>query len=220
MSAATEPASQDQLEQTLRLAPVIAVVVIDAIEHAVPLAQALVAGGIPAIEVTLRTPVALAAIEAIVKGVDGAVAGAGTVLSADDLRAAEKAGARFAVSPGSTAALLDAAADSSVPMLPGASSASEAMALRERGYRLQKFFPAEAGGGVAFLRALGGPLPDIRFCPTGGVRETNAGDYLALPNVLCVGGSWLSPAKQMHAGDWPQITALARAASKLTVNQV
>jgi len=213
---ATTRGNQDGLERMLRLAPVVAVVVIDDREHAVPLARALVAGGIPAIEVTLRTPVAIAAIEAIGKAVPEAVVGAGTVLSAEELHAAESAGARFAVSPGSTPALLDAAAASSVPLLPGAASASEAMALRERGYRLQKFFPAEAAGGAAFLRALGGPLPDIRFCPTGGIRESNAGNYLALDNVICVGGSWLSPAQLMHEGGWQQITALAQAASRLS----
>jgi len=213
---ATTRGNQDGLERMLRLAPVVAVVVIDDREHAVPLARALVAGGIPAIEVTLRTPVAIAAIEAIGKAVPEAVVGAGTVLSAEELHAAESAGARFAVSPGSTPALLDAAAASSVPLLPGAASASEAMALRERGYRLQKFFPAEAAGGAAFVRALGGPLPDIRFCPTGGIRESNAGNYLALDNVICVGGSWLSPAQLMHEGGWQQITALAQAASRLS----
>ena len=206
---------QARLERTLRLAPVVAVVVIDKVEHAEPLANALVAGGIPAIEVTLRTPAALAAIAAIAKNVDAAQVGAGTVLTAADLHDAQAAGAGFVVSPGATDDLLEAAQRSPVPLLPGAATASEAMALRDRGYRLQKFFPAEPAGGSDYLRALGGPLADIRFCPTGGVRVANAANYLALPNVVCVGGSWLSPARLMDAGEWAQITALAREAAAL-----
>jgi 2-dehydro-3-deoxyphosphogluconate aldolase/(4S)-4-hydroxy-2-oxoglutarate aldolase len=207
---------QNGLEAMLLAAPVVAVVVIDQLEHAVPLAQALVAGGIRAIEITLRTPVALDAIRAIADGVNGAIAGAGTVLGPDDLRAAERAGAKFAVSPGATGHLLDAVEKSALPFLPGVATASEALALRERGYRLQKFFPAEPAGGVDYLRALGGPLPDIGFCPTGGVRATNAAQYLALPNVICVGGSWLSPADLLQAADWQAITVLARAAGALS----
>jgi len=209
MSAAMQ-GRQDALESILRLAPVVAVVVIDNALDAVPLARALVAGGIRAIEITLRTPAALDAIRAVAGSVGGAIAGAGTVLNAGDLRAAEDAGARFAVSPGTSAALLAAVEKSTLPFLPGAATASEALALRERGYRLQKFFPAEAAGGVDYLRALAGPLPGIGFCPTGGIRAVNAATYLALPNVVCIGGSWLSPADLVRAANWPGITALAR----------
>ena len=207
--------TQDQLESILRLAPVVAVVTIERVDDAVPIARALVAGGIPAIEVTLRTPAAIDAIEAIANSVHGAVAGAGTVLNADDLRAAERAGAKFAVAPGASPALLQAAENSAVPFLLGSASASEAMTFFERGFRLQKFFPAEPAGGVDYLRALSGPLPAIRFCPTGGVRAETAAAYLALANVVCVGGSWLTPANLVRAGDWAAITALARQAEKL-----
>jgi 2-dehydro-3-deoxyphosphogluconate aldolase/(4S)-4-hydroxy-2-oxoglutarate aldolase len=203
---------QDSLERMLRLAPVVPVVAIDELAHAVPLARALVAGGLPAIEVTLRTPVALDAIRAIAAEVEGAVAGAGTVLTPDDLDAALRAGARFAVAPGSTPRLLDAAADSTLPLLPGATTASEAMALLERGHRVQKFFPAAAAGGPAWLRSIAGPLPTLRFCPTGGIAPHTAGDYLALPNVICVGGSWLAPRELLRAGNWAAIEALACAA--------
>jgi 2-dehydro-3-deoxyphosphogluconate aldolase/(4S)-4-hydroxy-2-oxoglutarate aldolase len=181
----------------------------------VPLAHALVAGGIRAIEITLRTPVALDAIRAVAAEVEGAIAGAGTVLNATDLRAAEDAGAKFAVSPGMSPGLLAAVEKSTLPFLPGSASASETMALFERGYRLQKFFPAEPAGGVDYLRAIGGPLPGIGFCPTGGVSPANAAAYLALPNVICVGGSWLAPAALARAEDWMAITDLARKASAL-----
>jgi 2-dehydro-3-deoxyphosphogluconate aldolase/(4S)-4-hydroxy-2-oxoglutarate aldolase len=206
---------QDALESMLRAAPVVAVIVIDKLADAVPLARALVAGGICAIEITLRTPVALDAIRAVAAEVEGAIAGAGTVLCAADMRAAEEAGARFAVSPGMSPALLAAVEKSTLPFLPGSASASEAMALFERGYRLQKFFPAEPAGGVDYLRGLGGPLPGIGFCPTGGVSPANAANYLALPNVVCVGGSWLAPADVVRAADWTTITALARKAATL-----
>jgi 2-dehydro-3-deoxyphosphogluconate aldolase/(4S)-4-hydroxy-2-oxoglutarate aldolase len=206
---------QQRLESILRAAPVVAVVTIDDATSAVPLARALLDGGISAIEVTLRTPVALDAIRAIADALPQAAVGAGTVLKAADLQAAEKARAKFAVSPGSTAALLDAAGKSDLPLLPGAATASEAMALAERGYLLQKFFPAQAAGGVAYLRSLAGPLPHIRFCPTGGIGAADAPDYLRLPNVACVGGSWLTPAALVKAGDWPAIAALARAAAAL-----
>jgi 2-dehydro-3-deoxyphosphogluconate aldolase/(4S)-4-hydroxy-2-oxoglutarate aldolase len=204
-----------RLEPILTLAPVVPVVVIEDAVQAVPLARALVAGGTPAIEVTLRTPAALDAIRAIAAEVEGAHVGAGTVLDAAQLEAAVEAGSTFMVSPGSTPSLLDAAARHPVPLLPGAASASEAMALLERGYTLQKFFPAEAAGGVAMLRALGGPLPGIHFCPTGGVSPANARDYLALANVVCVGGSWLTPTKLVKAGDWQAIEELAREATAL-----
>jgi 2-dehydro-3-deoxyphosphogluconate aldolase/(4S)-4-hydroxy-2-oxoglutarate aldolase len=206
---------QEQVEATLRLAPVVAVVVIDDLTHAVPLARALVQGGIKAIEVTLRTPVALDAIRAIAAEVDGAVVGAGTLLTPKDLRAAEEAGARFGVSPGVTPALLDAADDSALPYLPGAATATEAMQLFERGYTLQKFFPATPAGGPEYLRSLASPLPGIRFCPTGGVSALTARDWLAVPNVLCVGGSWLSGAKLVRAGDWNHVETLAREAAAL-----
>ena len=206
---------QDALESMLRAAPVVAVVVIEQLADAVPLARALVAGGIPAIEITLRTPVALDAIRAVAAEVEGAIAGAGTVLCAADLRAAESAGAKFAVAPGMSPDLLHAVEKSTLPFLPGSASASEAMTLFERGFRWQKFFPAEAAGGVDYLRGLGGPLPGIGFCPTGGVRPANAVDYLALPNVICVGGTWLAPANLVRAADWKAITALAREAARL-----
>jgi len=204
-----------RLESILTLAPVVPVVVIEDAAHAVPLARALVAGGTPAIEVTLRTAVALDAIRAIAAEVEGARVGAGTVLDGAQYKAAVSAGASFVVSPGCTPALLDAADRESIPLLPGAATASEAMVLLERGYNVLKFFPAEAAGGVAMLRSLGGPLPGIRFCPTGGVNPGNAHDYLALPNVVCVGGSWLTPAKLVQAGNWSAIEALAREAAGL-----
>jgi len=207
---------QEQVEAILKLAPVVAVVVIDDLAHAVPLARALVGGGIRAIEVTLRTPAALDAIRAIADEVEGAVVGAGTLLAPKDLRAAEAAGARFGVSPGVTAALLDAADESSLPYLPGAATATEAMQLFERGYTFQKFFPATPAGGPEYLRSLASPLPGIRFCPTGGIiSATTARDWLALPNVVCVGGSWLSAASLLRAGDWRQVEALAREAVAL-----
>jgi 2-dehydro-3-deoxyphosphogluconate aldolase/(4S)-4-hydroxy-2-oxoglutarate aldolase len=212
---ASMPKKRERLQSILRLAPVIAVVTIDDAKAAVPLARALREGGIHAIEITLRTPAALDAIRAIADAVPQAAVGAGTVLSADDLAAATAAGARFAVSPGASPALIDAAANSSLPWLPGAASASEAMALAERGYDLQKFFPAQAAGGVEFLRSLAGPLPHIGFCPTGGIGVHNAPDYLLLPNVVCVGGSWLMPATLVRSGDWSAIAALARAAAAL-----
>ena len=206
---------QAQVEATLRLAPVVAVVVIEALVDAVPLARALVAGGIKAIEVTLRTPVALDAIRAIAAEAEGAVVGAGTLLVPGDIAAAERAGARFGVSPGSTPGLLDAADDSSLPWLPGAATATEAMSLLERGYRLQKFFPATQAGGPDYLRALASPLPGIRFCPTGGITAASAPEWLALPNVACVGGSWMSAAKLVRAGDWSAVETVARAAAAL-----
>jgi len=206
---------QAQVEATLRLAPVVAVVVIDALADAVPLARALVGGGIKAIEVTLRTPVALDAIRAIAAEVEGTVTGAGTLLTPGDIAAAEKAGARFGVSPGATPGLLDAADDSSLPWLPGAATATEAMGLFERGYRLQKFFPATQAGGPDYLRALASPLPGIRFCPTGGITAAGAPDWLALPNVVCVGGSWMSTAKLVRSGSWIEIQELARGAALL-----
>jgi 2-dehydro-3-deoxyphosphogluconate aldolase / (4S)-4-hydroxy-2-oxoglutarate aldolase len=206
---------QAEMESVLRRAPVVAVVIVQKLEHAVPLARALVAGGIPAVEITLRTPVALDAIRAIANEVEDAAIGAGTVLTPRDLLAAAEAGARFAVSPGSSPKLLDAADDTALPYLPGASTASEAMSLLERGYRWQKFFPAVPAGGVDFVRALASPLPGIGFCTTGGISATAAGQWLALPNVIAVGGSWLTPPNLVEAENWPAIAALAREAAAL-----
>ena len=208
-------ARQQALAHTLGLGPVVAVVVVEWLADAVPMAKALVAGGVLAIEVTLRTPVALDALRAIAAEVEGAHVGAGTVITPADLAAAERAGARFAVSPGATATVVAAAADSALPWLPGVATASEAMAALERGHRHLKLFPAEAAGGTTLLRGLHGTLPGLRFCPTGGITPASAGNYLALPNVACVGGSWLTPADRMAAGDWPRIEALAREASAL-----
>ncbi|MCI4569111.1 bifunctional 4-hydroxy-2-oxoglutarate aldolase/2-dehydro-3-deoxy-phosphogluconate aldolase [Lysobacter sp. CFH 32150] len=208
---------QQALTRYLTLAPVVPVVVIDNAAHAVPLARALVAGGICAIEITLRTPAALDAVRAVAAEVEGAVVGVGTVLAPEHLLAAERAGARFAVSPGASADLLAAARDSALPWLPGAATASEAMTLLAHGYRYLKFFPAESSGGVAALRALAGPLPELRYCATGGIGLHNARDYLALANVIAVGGSWLTPGERVAKGDWAGITQLAREAAALRV---
>lgn len=196
------------------LAPVIPVLVIDELAHAAPLAQALVAGGLPVLEVTLRTPAALDAIRAMA-AVPGGVVGAGTLLTPQDVRAAKAAGASFGVSPGATDRLLDAAAAEGLPLLPGAATASEIMELLEKGYSVQKFFPAEQSGGVSYLKSIGSPLPQVRFCPTGGITLQTAPDYLALANILCVGGSWVAPKEAMAKGDWGSITTLAREAAGL-----
>ena len=200
-----------RIEEIMTLSPLIAVVTVSEAARAAPLAQALVKGGVRAIEITLRTPAALAAIEAAAQ-VEGAVVGAGTVLSIQDLRAATEAGAKFAVSPGSTPSLLEAARAAPIPLLPGVATASELLQGLELGYSNFKFFPAEAAGGAAVLKGLAGPFPQAKFCPTGGVTLDNAGDYLSLPNVVCVGGSWLAPDKLTAAGDWDAIEALARSA--------
>ncbi|MCT9079284.1 bifunctional 4-hydroxy-2-oxoglutarate aldolase/2-dehydro-3-deoxy-phosphogluconate aldolase [Streptomyces fulvoviolaceus] len=200
----------------LDLAPVVPVVVLDDAADAVPLARALVAGGLPAIEVTLRTPVALDAIRAIADGVPGAVVGAGTVITPEQVAECVVAGARFLVSPGWTDVLLEAMRASGVPFLPGVSTTSEVVALLERGVREMKFFPAQAAGGTAYLKSLAGPLPQARFCPTGGIGPGNAPEYLALPNVGCVGGTWMLPADAIAARDWGRIEALARAAAGLS----
>ena len=205
----------DALAPIVQSAPVVPVVIVDDAASAVPLARALVAGGLPVVEITLRTDAALDAIAAVAAEVDGAIVGAGTVLSADQWQAAEKAGARYMVSPGASPNLLAAARDSAVPLMPGAATASEAMRLLEEGYTIQKFFPAEPAGGTAFLKALASPLPTVRFCPTGGIGAANAGNYLALPNVICVGGSWVAPSEAIAAGDWARIEALARDATGL-----
>lgn len=209
------PSEQSQHALALcQLAPVIPVLVIEDLAHALPLAQALVAGGLPVLEVTLRTECALEAI-AVMAGVEGAVVGAGTVLNAAQMEAASAAGARFAVSPGATPALIDAARVNNMPLLPGAQTCSEVMTLLEQGYSVQKFFPAEAIGGASALKSIGGPLPQVTFCPTGGISVTRAPDYLKLPNVACVGGSWVAPKDAMQAGNWQAITDLARTASAL-----
>ncbi len=194
--------------------PLIPVLTIADPAHAAPLAEALLAGGVTVLEVTLRTPAALEAIAEIVRTCPAATVGAGTIRDAGQLAAAIGAGAAFGVSPGTTARLADAARESGIPFLPGAATVSEAMALAERGFEVVKFFPAEAAGGAATLKAWHAPLPDLRFCPTGGVTGDNAGDYLTLANVACVGGSWIAPAGRVAAADWAGITGLARAASE------
>lgn len=206
---------QAGMETTLSLAPVVPVLVIDDARTAVPLARALVRGGLKAIEVTLRTDAALEAIARVAGEVEGAVPGVGTVLTAGQLGAAVKAGAKFAVSPGGAPALFDAADDADIPLLPGAATACEVMAALERGYRFQKFFPAGQAGGAAYLKALASPLQGVRFCPTGGVNLANAPDYLALGNVICVGGSWVAPKDMVAEANWDGIEALARAAVAL-----
>ena len=201
--------------QVMQDAPVIPVIVLTDVAQAVLMARALVAGGIRMLEVTLRTPQALACIEAIAKSVPDAVVGAGTVRSAADAQASAAAGARFIVSPGYTSALGQACRDVGLPLLPGVATGSEIMMAQEDGLTELKFFPAMQAGGVAMLKAWGGPFGDVRFCPTGGVTAANATDFLALGNVVCVGGSWLTPADALARGNWAQITALAFQASRL-----
>ena len=208
-----ETASQKTAE-ICQLAPVIPVLVIHDASIAADLARSLVAGGLPALEVTLRTPAALDAIREMAQ-VEGGVVGAGTLLTPDDVKAATSAGALFGVSPGATDRLLDAAEAADLPMLPGAATASEAMRLLERGYSVQKFFPAEASGGAPTIKALAGPLPQVRFCPTGGITLGKAPEYLEQSNILCVGGSWVAPQTLIDAGDWSGIEALAREAAAL-----
>ena len=197
-----------------RLAPVVPVLVIDDLAHAAKLAAALVAGGLPVLEVTLRTAVALDAIRAMAE-VPGGRVGAGTLLTPADVKAAKAAGATFGVSPGATDRILDACAEYDLPLLPGAATASEIMVLLEKGYAVQKFFPAEQSGGAAFLKSIGSPIPQVRFCPTGGITLKNARDYLSLPNILCVGGSWVAPKDAMARGDWAEVTRLAAEAAAL-----
>lgn len=194
--------------------PVIPVIVIDRLQDAVPLAEALVAGGVRVLEVTLRTPVALDAIRAM-SAVPGAIVGAGTLRSAADARAAKAAGALFGVSPGYTAEVGAACREVALPLLPGVATASEVMAAQADGLGFLKFFPATAAGGIPMLKALAGPFPDVVFCPTGGISLATAPDFLALPNVKVCGGSWLTPADAVRAGDWDRITTLAREASAL-----
>jgi 2-dehydro-3-deoxyphosphogluconate aldolase/(4S)-4-hydroxy-2-oxoglutarate aldolase len=202
--------------QVMRDAPVIPVIVLSDVKQAVLLARALVAGGIRMLEVTLRTPQALACIEAIARDVPEAVTGAGTVRSAADAQACAMAGARFVVSPGYTQRLGQACRDLGLPLLPGVATGSEIMMAQEDGLTELKFFPAMQAGGPAMLKAWGGPFGDVRFCPTGGVSTANAAEFLALPNVVCVGGSWLTPADALARGDWAQVTALAQQACQLS----
>jgi 2-dehydro-3-deoxyphosphogluconate aldolase/(4S)-4-hydroxy-2-oxoglutarate aldolase len=197
-------------------APVVPVIVIKDSSDAVPLAPAHVAGGLTVLEVTLRTPCALDAIERIAQEVPGAIVGAGTVLSPEDVTASVKAGAQFLVSPGSTPRLLDAMLDSGAAPLPAAATASEVIGLLERGLDHGKFFPAKPAGGTAYLKGLAGPMPDFRFCPTGGIDLGSAPEFLALPNVACVGGSWVTPDDAVAAGDWGRIESLAREAAGLS----
>ena len=209
------PAEQSRkAAEICRLAPVVPVLVIDNLADAAPLARALVAGGLPALEVTLRTACALDAIRAMAE-VPGGVVGAGTLLTPADVKAAKAAGARFGVSPGATDRLLDACAEYELPLLPGAATASEIMALLEQGFTMLKFFPAEQAGGAAYLKSIGAPLPQVKFCPTGGIGLNNARDYLSLKNILCVGGSWVAPRDFLARGDWAAITALAAEAAAL-----
>lgn len=201
--------------QVMQDAPVIPVIVLDRVQDAVPLAHALVAGGIHMLEITLRTPQALACIEAIAREVPDAVPGAGTVRSRSDVESARRAGARFLVSPGYTPSLGRAASASGLPLLPGVATSSEIMAALDDGHNALKFFPAVAAGGTALLKAWHGPFADVRFCPTGGISPQNARDFLALPNVACVGGSWLTPAELIARRDWDAITRLAAQAAQL-----
>jgi 2-dehydro-3-deoxyphosphogluconate aldolase/(4S)-4-hydroxy-2-oxoglutarate aldolase len=196
-------------------APVIPVLTIGRAADAVPLARALVRGGLPVLEVTLRTPAAVAALRAIAAEVPDAVLGAGTLVQARQFAEVREAGATFAVSPGCTSDLVAAATAAGLPFLPGIQSVSEAMTLAEQGFRLMKFFPADAAGGVAWLKAAAAPLADLRFCPTGGITAENASHYLALANVACVGGSWVAPCAAVSAGDWVAIERLAAAAAAL-----
>lgn len=200
--------ASDTLRELAALAPVIPVLVIRNAEHAVPLAEALVAGGLCALEVTLRTPAALEAIHRMSR-VEGAVVGAGTVLTPNDAQLAHDAGATFAVSPGATPTLIAACEAEGLALMPGAATPSEVMALLERGFEVQKFFPAEAAGGVAMLKSIAGPLPRVGFCPTGGVTPEKLPSYLGLPNVLCCGGTWIAPQQSLEDEDWDAIAARA-----------
>ena len=210
----TPEESSIQAAEICQLAPVVPVLVVEDAALAAALATALVAGGLPALEVTLRTPAALDVIREMA-AVEGGVVGAGTLLTPADVIAAKEAGALFGVTPGTTDRLIDAALDAELPLLPGAATATEALRLLERGFSIQKFFPAEASGGVPALKAIGAPMPQVRFCPTGGVSLKNASEYLALPNTICVGGSWVAPKDAVVDHDWARITALAREAADL-----
>jgi 2-dehydro-3-deoxyphosphogluconate aldolase / (4S)-4-hydroxy-2-oxoglutarate aldolase len=206
------------IDNTLELAsfgPVIPVIVLERVEHAVPLARALVQGGVRVLEVTLRTKAALACIEAIARDVPEAIVGAGTLRSADDVHAAKKAGCQFGVSPGYTSEIAQTCRAVGLPLLPGVATASEVMQANADGFSFLKFFPATAAGGIPMLKALAGPFPDVAFCPTGGITPDTAPQFLSLPNVKVCGGSWLTPADAVMADDWARISALARSASAL-----
>ena len=207
--------SRLSIEEILKLSPVMPVVTIEDATIAGDLARALVRGGIKTIEVTLRTPAALRAIEVIARAVPEICVGAGTVLSVDDMRAAEQAGATFTISPGATPALLEAGSKSAVPYLPAIATSSELMLAMSAGYNFFKFFPAAVAGGVNALKAIAGPFPNVRFCPTGGITVESASSYLALKNVLCVGGSWLAPSDLLAAREWGQIETIAERAAAL-----
>lgn len=211
----SELSSPPAIADLMRLGPIIPVLTIERSDDAAPLARALAAGGLHLIEVTLRTPVALEVIQRLAWEVPEVIVGAGTVLNTDDFERASQAGSRFIVTPGLTQPLIDAAARSDIPLLPGVATASELMRGLDAGLTHFKFFPAETSGGAAALKALHGPFPAARFCPTGGITAKLAPDYLALPNVLCVGGAWVTPPDAIAAGDWGRITALAQAAAAL-----
>lgn len=205
----------DTIKNVLTRVPVVPVLSIDDLKTAVPLAQALVAGGLPVLEITLRTPVALDCASAIAKAVPEAIVGVGTCLKPSHVQAAQDAGAQFIVTPGTTDRLIAAAEAARMPLLPGVTTASEIIRAQEGGFSLLKFFPAQSAGGVSALKAFAGPFPDIQFCPTGGINRDNASDYLQQSNVICVGGSWFTPAEAMASGDWQVIQELARAARQL-----
>ena len=207
-------ARQEKLAALVKSATVIPVLTIERLEHAVPLARALVAGGVRLLEVTLRTPVAIEAAKAMMAEVPDAIVGIGTILNGDDLKRAEALGAAFGISPGATPELLKAAAASDLPFAPGIATASELMQALAHGFDLVKFFPAEQSGGIKALRALAGPFPNVRVCPTGGIGEANAASWLAEPNVLAVGGSWLCPAADIRSGNWAGISAMCAKAMK------
>ena len=199
----------------LKLGPVMPVIVIDSADQAEPLADALLAGGIRTAEITLRTPAAIKAIEKMARNCPDITVGAGTVRTARDAQIAADAGSRFVVSPGTTPSILEGCQSAELPLLPGAASVSEMMALAEQGYSVQKFFPANAAGGISFIKSLSSPLPDLTFCPTGGITEITAPDWLALPNIACVGGSWIAPQALIESGDFAKITNRARVAAHL-----
>ncbi len=207
-------AQSNEARRIAALAPIIPVLVVDDAAHAAPLAEALVAGGLPALEVTLRTDAALDVIREMA-AVEGGVVGAGTLLTPYDVEQAKAAGAEFGVSPGATQKLIDACIANEFPLLPGAATATEVMALFDQGFDMLKFFPAEASGGAPALKAIGAPIPQVAFCPTGGVSPSNARDYLSLPNVLCAGGSWVAPKAAVDNGDWAEIKRLAADAATL-----
>ena len=203
------------IQDILMLGPVIPVIVISSADKAEPLADALLAGGVRTAEITLRSPAAIKAIEKIARSCPDITVGAGTIRTARDAQIAADAGSRFAVSPGTTPSVLEGCKSAGLPLLPGAATVSEMMILAEQGYSLQKFFPADAAGGISFIQSLSSPLPDLTFCPTGGISETTAPDWLALPNIACVGGSWIAPQALIESGDFAEITNRARVAAHL-----